>query len=426
MANPRNLRPDEIIKLPVKEITDKAGSKIVVYYDESSNTVYAPKGDGTFQAAVLPKAPSKQTTDTQTKQDAKAKNPEKKSPKKPPKKAQDDDEDEKVRKPLTKKQIGMLVGVAVVIALFLYAFLSSGILSSGETTKPSGTGSETPSETSDVDLAAAECYEVLVVNHNMFRGDKLKADDLTTCIISKAEYAACGGAYTKECTSAVIGMEITKFMPFGTILTYDACYFPTKYATSPWGFLKSGQEYLDIPISIDIKDINEILPGDYVKLVLKVETTQKERNDSDNSDVDGMKHSSAISASTTTDTFEFASVQIVDRLDANGNSIYEKYSGLYSVPVGFIGTVLRQDYNEKTISRLIPCYFRIVVTKDQKKEIGDLSKGIVTVTLKRLSDADESTFPVSNYYELTEYISNAIIARYNMIQKELKEAQKDG
>lgn len=431
MANPRKLLPDEIRRLPVKNVRYNNGQSVTLFYDAESGVGYIDQGNGEFKrvrlsggdAGAKPAAETKPPDEGKPKAEEKTEKKKKREKKnKAPKKK--DDGDSEGKGPLTSKQIGIIIVAAAVLVALLYALFSSGILSSGDS--PGSTPEEETKPLSVEDLAAAEKYEVLVVTKNMFRGDKIEKDDLTTCVISKAEYAACGGAYTKACLSAVTGMEITKFMPFGTILTYDACDLPTKYAVSPWIELREGQDYLDVPVKIEVADINNLIYGDNIKLTIKIETTYKEQSDADKSDIDGMGHSSSVSASTTTDIYEFNSIQIADLLNANGKSIYKKYSGYYCVPVGFIGAVIRDDYNADNISNLLPAYLRVVVTTEQKAAIGDLSKGTVTVTTKFLSHAEENTFPVSNFLSMNEYIGNAIIQRYNEIQKEQKEANKNG
>lgn len=429
MPNPKKLGPAEIMKLPVKRLKDAGGNEYTAFYDESSRTCYIPNGDGDFSVAVLPDKPT-----TSSKPEASASVPATDatvngSTGKNRRRLFFNNSDQKNaenRQPLTKKQKGLLIFFVLIFAILLYAFFSSGILSSS---RPAPADTPAASEAPGVnmgELAASEKYEVLIVTHNMYKGDTIRTDDLTTCIFSKSEFAACGGAYTKNCLSAVVGMELSHFLPFGTVLTYDSCYFPTEYSLSPWGHLVNGYQYLDVPVEVAVKDINKFVAGDNVKLTIKVDTTQKEKSDSDNSTVDGMQHSSTVSASTTTDTFVFANIQIADTLDVNGKSIYEKYSGLYSVPAGFISTVLSQDYDARNISRLIPFYFRFIVTDAQKQAIGDLSKGYVSAVLEYLSPADDASLPVENYYELNKYISKEIITRYNNIQKEIEEAAKNG
>lgn len=428
MANPKKLGVADIRKLPLKRFKDAAGNQYTAFFDEESRTCYIPNGDGDYTVAMLPpESPSQPEPSAAQAPEQKKQGQESDGKKKAPSSScKNNTGGTEERQPLTKKQKGLLVGFIIFFAILLYAFFSSGILSSGSSDSVEKTDSEQSAGVNIEDLAASERYEVLIVSQNMYKGDIIKADNLTSCVFSKSEFAACGGAYTKDCLSAVTGMEITRFMPFGTVLTYDACYFPSDYKSSPWGRLGKGFQYLDVPVEVAVKDINSLVPGDRVKLTIKVDTTQKQKNDSDNSTVDGMEHSSAVSASTTTDTYVFADIQIVDALDANGNSIYEKYSGLFSVPAGFISTVLSQDYDAENISSLLPAYFRFIVTDAQKQAIGDFSKGSVSASLKYLSPADDSSLPMLDYYDLTKHISKEIINRYNAIQKEIEEAASNG
>lgn len=437
MANPQLLPQEEIVKLPVKRIKlNSGGDMIPVYCDEENGIVYVKKEDGEFGWAAVnfnnsePAGSKSETGDGEKRSDsndgkgAAKSNRERKSLFGKPK---EDRSEESQDGPASDKKSRFIIGglmLGVVLLLLLY---SSGLLSGKGKSPSSASSTPSPGGTEEINLAekaAAESYNVLVVKRNLFRGNRITENDLAFCEISKAEFASCGGAYTADCASAVIGLEATRFLPFGSILTFDSCSFQTDYSESPWSKLTKGQEYLDVPYSISVENLCDWIPGEIVSLSLDVDTTKSQRSDSNTDEIDGMEHSSAVSASTTTDSFKFSSIQIADLLNANGESIFLHYANLYSVPIGFIPSIMREEYDEKSIQDFIPCYIRFVVTSDQRKAIGTLSEDTVSVKLKHLDDPDTYSLPVDNYQSLTKYIADAVEKRYTEIEEAKKEAEK--
>ena len=435
MANPKILPQEEIVKLPMKRIKiNNSSDTMPAYCDEENGIVYIKKADGEYGWAVIPPESSSSTAagkpnvkDEKTCSDSK----EEKEPSKPVQSRKslfsktDGTKDKGTHDgPESDKKTRLIVGglmLAVVCLLLLY---SSGLLSRKGKSASSPAASGGADEINIAEKAAAESYTVLVVKRNLFRGNRITEDDLTVCEISKAEFAACGGAYTSDCVSAVIELEATRFLPFGSILTFDSVSFKTDYSESPWGKLDGNQEYLDVPYSISVDDLYDWIPGEIVSLSLDVDTTKSQRSDADIDEIDGMEHSSAVSASTTTDSFVFSSIQIADLLNANGESIFHLYANLYSVPVGFIPSIMREEYDKESIQDFIPYYIRFVVTKEQRNVIGSLSADTVSVKLRHLNDPDAASLPIENYHAMTKYIAAAIEARYTEIEKAEKEAEK--
>ena len=406
---------------------------IPVFFDEVNQIAYVKQEDGEYGwASVHPKESSDPSDTINESRSEHSSSDEKidvspdKAKKRRKKAGREKDVNEKNPDSSSiDKSTRLIVGGLMLAVVCLILIYSSGIFSGkGKNPSDAPAASGDSAEINLAEKAAAESYNVLIVKHNIFRGNRITEDDLAVCEISKAEYASCGGAYTSDCTSAVVGLEATKFLPFGSILTFDSCSFRTNYSESPWGKVTEGQEYLDVPYSISVNDLYDWIPGEMVSLSLNVDTTKSQRSDSDTNEIDGMEHSSAVSASTTTDSFKFSSIQIADLLNANGDSIFQLYANLYSVPIGFIPNIMQEEYDEKTIEDFIPCYIRFVVTNEQRKAIGPLSEESVKVELKHLGDPEPSSLPVQNYYALTEYISNAVESRYNEIEKAKKEEGK--
>lgn len=283
MANPQLLPQEKIVKLPIKRIKVNKGDEIPAYYDEANGIVYIKKSDGEFGWAYVRSdsgvevAPKAAETDEKGasggESEKKSEEPAKKHEKKPKQKK----EKVKVREddgPSSDKKTRIVAGCIIVAVVCLILVYSSGLLSVNK--KPGSPSTPAPAGDNSTlnlaDKAAAETYNVLIVKKNIFRGNQITEDDLAVCEISKAEFAACGGAYTSDCTSAVVGLEATKFLPFGAILTFDSCSFKTSYSESPWAKTNDNQTYLDVPYEISVKNLYDWTPGDIVALTIYVDT----------------------------------------------------------------------------------------------------------------------------------------------------------
>jgi hypothetical protein len=427
--NKYTITDEELERLPIKKLTTgSGGTQQYVRYDEESGIAYLLDSKmkytgraSNIKGSLMQKSEA-QTPSVQSKKEDKDPKPKRstvkaaKKEKNPPDVT--DPEAELEANARKKKLLGFgLLGLAG-IGLLLYLLSILGILnpSGPASNKPKPTTPADPAAVDIKDLAAAEKYNVLIFTRNMFQGDVITEEDLATFEMSKAEFAVCGGAYTLACKDAVIGMELTRFMPFGSVAVYDSCAAKSSFQISPWSSLPAGQSYLDVPVSLVLKDLSAVIPGDYVDLTISVNTTRSQDSEEAASNTDGMEHTSAVSASTTTDTYRFARICVADIILQDGTSFYATISRLFTVPDGFLPAVLRDEYNAETIGNLVPKYYRFVVTDAQLSEIGTMPPEATSVDAVMLEESQNPYF--QNFSSRTDYIVSLICRRSEEIQQE--------
>lgn len=450
--NAPTIKSEELNALPEFPVKDTTGTVIYIRYDAKTETGYLLDKNHKYtgrarhipKSNIYPPEAPPQTTDTDSRKEARKAAAEDNPGSKRKgsllnsvkerladirdklssrNKEQDGTDDIEAR---NRYRLGFLFIAVAVLGLILYGLVIGGVFggSDSETTDVPAAIVQTedtgPAGTVNLmDLAAGEQFEVLVVTRNMFRGEKISENDLSSCVISKSEYAACGGAYTLDCKAAVIGMEITRFTPFGSLLLYDGVGRDTDYSKSPYASLSETQVYLDVAIDGSLATFSNILPGDFVAAKISVVTTQEARSPSDKTSKDGMEHSSTVSASMITDTFRFRNIQVADLLASDGSSIYSRLSGLYDVPEPFVPSVLRAGYDKETIGLFVPAYVRFVVTAEQAEEIGTFSMDAASLETTLQRRLDNPIIP--DYRARTLFLAEQIEARINEIAAEAKE-----
>lgn len=316
-----------------------------------------------------------------------------------------------------KRKKALIIVAIAAVALVVVSFLATSGIFSSSNSNGSTQNTNEPLETENIAaLAAAENYEVLIVTRNMFPGDIIEENDLASFVISKVEYAQCGGAYPSSCKGNVVGMQMKKFLPFGALLDYDSCTTGSDYTVAPWDMLDDNQVYVDIPYVVDIYQQDNFIPGDYVRLQIDRDTKSNTAG-SQESDVTGeMGHSSQTSASITTDTFTFENIQIIDFLTENRQSLYRTYSKFMSVPEGYLASAIRNEITKDNFADVEIHYMRIIVTKEQAQVIGALPEDATRVSMSVVRSAPE--IEIRDYNRKTSAINALLISRYQDIQQE--------
>ena len=256
----------------------------------------------------------------------------------------------------------------------------------------------------------------------MYPGDVISESDLASFVINKVEYAQCGGAYPVSCKGNVIGMQMKKFLPFGALLDYDSCTTGADYTVAPWDFLDDEHTYVDIPYVVDIYSNDAVISGDYVRLTISRDTKSNTSGTQENNSTGGMGHTSQTSASITTDVFSFDTIQVVDFLDANRQSIFKTYCKFYGVPEGYLASAIENEITKENFSSVQIHYMRIIVTKDQANVIGSLPEDATRVEMSVVRSAPE--IEIKDYNRKTSAINSLLINRFQQIQQEL--AQEGG
>ncbi len=418
--------------LPLKKI-QIAGKDRLIRYDKDSGMAYLVEDDGITYTGKSSKirtpaaqdeskpepeqaagADEKKAPKAEKEKKPKKEKVKKEKPAKDPSSAADDQE-------AKKKKALLFIAFVAVILVVVYVVTNSA----GTPSKPSA-GGDAPLETVDVAaLAAAEKYECLIVTRNMYQGEEITEKDLATCVLSKVEYAQCGGVYPASCKGDIVGMHMTKFLPFGALLQYDTCTYNSTYSISPWSSLDDTHTYLDIPIQVDITHLDDYIPGDTIRLVISRDTKSKTSTAPEGTSTDGMDYTSRVSASITTDVFTFERIQIADFLNAKKMSIYTSNSRFYSVPEGYLSSTIINEFDKENYTNMVPTTLRVIVTKEQAKVIGSLPAESIRLEMKLVESAPEDYIP--EYNRLTSRINKYMIARYNQIVKQLQEeAKKNG
>lgn len=424
-----------IPSLPLRKLSIN-GKDRLLRYDEASRMAYMVEDDGiTYTGNCAPLREKEPSTDGPEKaavkesspDDAKGKNGKPNKKEKPPKpkkikkeKPKKSDAPSESDDYETKKKKALLFIAAIAVGLIAIVILSN----TKRTPKPTASGQDAPLETVDVAaLAAAEKYECLVVTRNMYQGEEITEKDLATCVLTKVEYAQCGGVYPVSCKGNVVGMHMTKFLPFGALLGYDACTFDDGYSRSPWSVTDDSHTYLDIPYSFDISHLDDFIPGDYVRLVITRDTQSKTTDRPEGNSTGGMEHSTQVSASITTDVFTFERIQIADFILPNNISGYSSNSRFFSVPQGFLGSVIENEFTAENYTSILPEKLRVVVTKEQANVIGKLPPESIKVEMRFVESAPEDH--IADYNQITSLLNKYLIARYRQVEKQLQEEAKN-
>lgn len=336
--------------------------------------------------------------------------------KKKKKKSESDRHDSNCDKQEAKRKKAIIIAITAVVLVVVSILATSGIFSSSNSNGSTQNTDESLETENIAALAAAENYEVLIVTRNMFPGDIIEENDLASFVISKVEYAQCGGAYPSSCKGNVVGMQMKKFLPFGALLDYDSCTTGSDYTVAPWDMLNDNQVYVDIPYVVDIYQQDNFIPGDYVRLQIDRDTKSNTAG-SQESDVTGeMGHSSQTSASITTDTFTFENNQIIGFLTENRQSLYRTYSKFMSVPEGYLASAIRNEITKDNFADVEIHYMRIIVTKEQAQVIGALPGDATRVSMSVVRSAPE--IEIRDYNRKTSAINALLISRYQDIQQE--------
>ena len=415
------------------------GVKKTGLFDQENSKFYATDENGELTGKVQtishkPKAQKPAGTAEETPMEAPAPSGESESPanektaKKKGKKDKDSADDG--TSPVMKKAKPIFIVLAVLVVVAVVGFQFLGGKPSNPQPSPSDPNSvvTTPNDSEDPGESPApgslDSIEVVQAIRDLIPGDEITPEDIQTATVSAEVFSqiTLSGTqiYKWERSEYLLGKYITGYVPAGQYLAYDNVAPAVTFAANPWTTAAEGTTFVKVPIDDNSKE-NELLNyGAMLNLEIKKETvnqvaTGNQGATTGQANVDGLNHSTSVEQSVTVDTYTMTDLTVCDILNANGESLYNKYCAYNGIPAGeqlpYLKAALKED--EQLETSLNPAYILVRVTTEQAEALGDLtakgtsSKLSISESIDKSTDAKASF--AANARSITATIEEAIL-----------------
>lgn len=248
-----------------------------------------------------------------------------------------------------------------------------------------------------------DAMQVLKVKRTLLPGQTITLDDIEAVDISAAvfnNYAAFGqNLYTGEVCDYLVGAYANGYIPEGNYLMLEDVGALLPFGANPWMNSAYGYTTLTVPLDDRAKEDQLLTYGAYLDLDVKKTTTNQvtvsdPKGPETETPVAGVTHTTTVNETPTVDEFTVGGLIVCDILNADGESIYTRYSSFIGVPLGNRYDTIRQALTEDAALRdkLAPSYIVVKVTNEQAESIGDLYAENTTVSVKpKASMAMDST-----------------------------------
>ncbi|MDO5398876.1 MAG: hypothetical protein Q4G33_13205 [bacterium] len=254
----------------------------------------------------------------------------------------------------------------LMIILIICAILAAGSVA----LRFSGNQSNAPTTPGQTTVAEPKEGEITVIElkQDVLPGDTITEDIINASNIDSQTYnqIAINGndLYKWEQRDNIIGMYAGEFISKGKYLTTNALTRTYKVEDNPWGEVAEGMKYADVPINIKDFDRTKLLIGNKIKLHFQIDRKEDSNSETQPSMTAGItvtKENNAV----VTESYTIDNVVIANLLTGSGDSLYEIYSALASIPEGnqesYFKTAAKRD--KEYLTSIAPTKIRVIFDK---------------------------------------------------------------
>lgn len=269
-----------------------------------------------------------------------------------------------------------------------------------------------------------DSIEVIQAVKDLIPGDVVTPEDIQSATVSAEVFSQITLAGTQiykwDRSEYLLGKYVTGYVPAGLYLSYNNVAPALTFAANPWSATIEDTALIKVPIDSAAKENALLNYGTILNLEIRKETVNQVAANGQTGNnvpkVDGLNHSTTVEQSVTIDTFTLNGLTVCDVLNANGDSLYNKYCAYNGIPAGeqlpYLRNALKED--ESLAATLAPAYIMVRVTSEQAAALGDLTASGTSTKLSLSESIDKTTDAkasfAANARSITDTINEAIEA----------------
>lgn len=419
--HPKQITREEyqrIMALPQRTFRVGGGTR-TGKYDEESRQFYELDEDGRLTGNVATvNQPAPKPEPTQGEPDSPAE-PSEDEP-------MDEPADDEAEAASGKKKKRWLIIGGVALCLVFVIIAAVGMMG-GKSAAPS----DSVDGAGDAEAPAAEVH-VIRVNADLLPGHLLTPEDVEDVVLDRATYDEITlygrDLYDYGNLDMLVGSYLTKYVPEGQYLEQEDLQAASPFAINPWGGTEAGTVSVAVNLDPDLAADVNFGWGSNVELTIRRVTTSQVAvggEEVPEPSIPGMTHTSVLGTTSSTEEITIGDLHVTDLLNANGESIYERYCAYMGIPLGrrldYITKALQES--DTLLDELTPAQAVIRITEEQAAYIGDVHDANTTATIQSLHTLYTTTNEQMQFASEAAAVKNTIFQAQAVKEKLLAEEQ---
>lgn len=318
--------------------------------------------------------------------------------------------------------IGLAAIVIIGVISFISAYRNRTPAPVATTPAPTTTADQglhtTPTVTEPPITTPEYDTHILSAATTLMPGHKITAEDFVLVGVTYEQLSVLSsgnGLYTEDNMDSLVGLVIQDYIQQGAYLTYDDV--GTVFApANPWLSPSVGQTTVTLSVNLESGFGSAYLWGNIVDLKIVCRTKQETSSPIETTpSLPGVEHDSSVVESMLQDTYTFGTVQIVDILNADGNSLYADYRAWATVPAAILPSVIATNMADAdAAAKELPACIVFAVTPQQAEIINGLTDKDMTVSVTEKGVVISSEYQEKVYSSLRD-VSIALERRWDAI-----------